>query len=112
MEYPRFLFYGSGEGGYKRFDSANQEIHVGPLAILFGYGVIGFVAFSMFLWRVCRAAAYRGLILVAGVVVISMGQQCYRALSVWIALAAVAGMDRITRFPGDSIPLDREFEGA
>ncbi|QTL36070.1 hypothetical protein [Pseudoalteromonas viridis] len=51
LEYPEYLIFGSGKGLENRFGST-VEIHSSWVAILFYYGFIGFLLFSVFVYKV------------------------------------------------------------
>ena len=52
--YPQHLLLGAGEFGWGRFKDVTSELHSTLGTILFSYGSIGLVLFSLILWRLFR----------------------------------------------------------
>ncbi len=63
-EYPEYLFLGSGEGKSDRFGKDGMEIHSTYANVLFSYGIIGLVLFSLpFINFINRKSFYLSIIL-------------------------------------------------
>lgn len=86
LEYPHYLIFGAGEGGFSRFGGTWQELHAGFPTILFSYGIAGFAFFALFLAAIFRRIERRYLVLFAIVLLFSTAHQGFRFSHFWMLL--------------------------
>ncbi|MCX5743406.1 MAG: hypothetical protein NT062_13010 [Proteobacteria bacterium] len=90
-ENKEYLFTGAAEGHADRFaddtKQHNLEIHSSAGTILFSYGIIGVVLFTIFVWRVVRGAQRRLAFMLLPLLMHSMAHQGLRFSLLWVLLA-------------------------
>lgn len=65
FQYPEYLLFGSGHGGFSRF-SRTEEIHSNWMGLLFYYGLIGFVFFVSHLLIMLKRLPLHLILIAAG----------------------------------------------
>ncbi|WP_290794205.1 hypothetical protein [Halomonas sp.] len=107
QEFPSYLFLGSGQGLDGRF-GGRHEIHSTWVAVLFYYGIAGFVIFMAFIARIFLRLDLAGKIAFLGPVFYGLSTYGARTPIFWVFLAAAALAARETR-PAPSITPVREL---
>jgi len=90
-KHKEYVLIGAGEGGLWRFDDTarvkQMEMHSSAGTILFSYGIIGVVLFSMFVWRLVRRASWRLLAVLLPPLIYAVAHQSLRFTLFWVLLA-------------------------
>lgn len=58
LNYPEYLIFGAGQGGYQLYNSTGVEIHSTWFGIIFYYGIIGFLIFIYFMFSVFKKLSF------------------------------------------------------
>lgn len=91
-----YLLLGAGEQAKSRFAESTRigraEIHSSVGTLVFGYGIIGFVLFSVFLYRVIRGAPVRSSMILMAPLIYALGHQGLRFSTFWILLAVFVAL--------------------
>lgn len=66
LQYPEYLFFGAGQGGYSLYSSSGHEIHSTWFGILFYYGVLGLFLFLLFIYQIFKKLDFADKILFLG----------------------------------------------
>jgi hypothetical protein len=93
VQYPQYLLYGAGQGKDERFDGLNgdhYEIHSSPVAVLFYYGILGFLLFTAFLWNLFSKKI--NLLFLSPLLVYGLFTYGLRSPYFWLALGFLAVM--------------------
>jgi hypothetical protein len=85
--FPEHLIFGAGEGQYKLRFNLENETHSTIGAILFGYGIMGFLLFARLLFALLRRADRFRLALLVPIMVYGIAQQGVRFALFWMLLA-------------------------
>lgn len=88
---PEFLVTGAGEGGYERFvgeGQARREFHSSLGTIVFGYGIVGVILFTLFFFRVIQRSPTRMALMLVPPIVYTLAHQGLRFTMFWVVLAA------------------------
>jgi hypothetical protein len=88
--HPEYILYGAGEGRFDRFDSYHQmELHSGFGTILFSYGILGFLLFFIFFFKVLKKRLLFYLVLLTPVLFYNLTHQGLRTTLFWALLASI-----------------------
>lgn len=87
-EQPDHLVFGAGKGGYDRFPGRAQEIHNLFLSVLYSFGIIGFLFYMSFWYKIIPNLQV--LIYMFPVLTYNMTHNGGRALAFWFLLALIA----------------------
>lgn len=88
--HPEYVFFGAGEGKNDRFNSYHTlEMHSGFGTILFSYGILGFILFSLFLYKVIEKNTYFNILLLTPVLIYNLTHQGFRFSLFWALLACI-----------------------
>jgi hypothetical protein len=89
FNHPEHVFFGTGEGNYRDFESAiwSHEIHSSYGTLLFSYGIVGTGLFLWFLFCLARAGTTRYSIYLLPVLMYGGAHQGLRFTMMWVALA-------------------------
>jgi hypothetical protein len=87
VDHPRHLIFGAGEGHLIRFHHLKQEIHSSAANLLFSYGIIGTLAFLVFLRWLLLSAGVRITLLLIPALMYSLFHHGMRARPFWLLLA-------------------------
>ncbi|WP_367913174.1 hypothetical protein [Leadbetterella sp. DM7] len=88
--HPEYIFYGSGEGEYQRFESYQKlEMHSGFGTVLFSYGLLGFFFFLSFIYTCIRRNFLYGIIILLPVLAYNVTHQGLRNSLFWVFLACL-----------------------
>ncbi len=93
VQYPQYLLYGAGQGRDERFGEVGgyvYEIHSSPVAVLFYYGVWGFLLFAAFLWKLFSIK--KNLLFLTPLLVYGLFTYGLRSPYFWLALGFLAVM--------------------
>jgi hypothetical protein len=93
VQYPQYLLYGAGQGKDERFGEVGgyaYEIHSSPVAVLFYYGVLGFLLFAVFLWKLFSIK--KNLLFLTPLLVYGLFTYGLRSPYFWLALGFLAVM--------------------
>ena len=86
-----YLLAGAGEGNRDRFAGStaigHAEIHSSVGTVLFSYGLIGIVLFSVFLWRLLRGSPIKMMLVLAPPLSYTIAHQGLRFTMLWVLLA-------------------------
>ena len=98
FNHPEKILYGAGEGNYDRFNSYQPgEIHSGFGNILFSYGIVGLVFFSLFVFASIRKNLLYNCLLLLPILLYNLVHQGFRATFFWGILAAIFMGDTFKR---------------
>jgi hypothetical protein len=90
LAHKEYLLLGAGEGGTGRFKETTiigaAEIHSSAGTILFCYGIVGVVLFSLFLWRLLQGAALRASLMLVPPLLYTFAHQGLRFTLLWVLL--------------------------
>jgi len=84
LEYPEHLIFGAAEGARYRFGVEANEIHSGPLTILFSYGLPGFILLLALFWLLFRRATFSEWIVLLAPLVYMSTHQGLRTTMFWM----------------------------
>lgn len=87
IEFPHYLAFGAGEGAYFRFGRGSQEIHSGIATLVFSYGVMGFLFFSLFVWAGFRGLPRQYWLILGVIFLFGIPHQNIRFTYFWVFLA-------------------------
>jgi hypothetical protein len=93
VQYPQYLLYGAGQGKDERFGEVGgyaYEIHSSSVAVLFYYGVLGFMLFAVFLWKLFSIK--KNLLFLTPLLVYGLFTYGLRSPYFWLALGFLAVM--------------------
>jgi O-Antigen ligase len=89
-EHNEYLLFGAGEGDVQRFrdtPTSPGEVHSSFATVLFSYGIIGMIAFALFLWRVVRGASLRASVMLLPTLSYTLAHNGLRFTMLWVLLA-------------------------
>lgn len=105
--FPEYWAFGAGEGAYRRFKDVSaigsHELHSSLATLFFCYGIVGTIAFCLFLSGALSGAGARAWIIVGAGLAYGMTHQGLRFRMLWLLLAMVTTLrevvtrDRIAR---------------
>jgi hypothetical protein len=88
VNFPEYLLFGAGEGHTERFGTRFKgEIHSSVGTLLFGYGIVGFSLFSIFVFRAVRRVPLEYVAMFLPVLFYGLTHQGLRSRFFWVALA-------------------------
>ncbi len=91
MDNKQHWFFGSGEGGYRRFKETSaigsHELHSSAGTIFFCYGFIGSALFAVFCWRVMQGGRLRYMLMLLPAFAYGLTHQGLRFTLLWVLLA-------------------------
>lgn len=91
IAHPEYLVTGAGEGGFERFvkpGEPTREFHSSVGTVVFSYGIVGIVLFSLFFVRVVRRAPTRLAVMLVPPLMYTVAHQGLRFTMFWVVLAA------------------------
>jgi hypothetical protein len=94
--YWQFVFFGGGEGEWHRFHRY-RELHSSFGTILFCYGIIGAICFSMFLTKIGRVTGLGNVLYLIPAFIFGVAHQGLRFTLFWVLLGILPGMKGVTR---------------
>lgn len=100
VQYPQYLLYGAGQGKDDRFGGLNgdyYEIHSSPVAVLFYYGIVGFLLFAAFLWKLFSSKI--NLLFLSPLLVYGLFTYGLRSPYFWLALGFLVFMPDLLSKP-------------
>jgi hypothetical protein len=107
VAFPEYWVFGAGEGAYRRFKEisviGSHELHSSLATLFFCYGIIGTIAFCLFLRGALSGAGARAWIIVGAALAYGMTHQGLRFRLLWLLIAMVCALrevvtrDRIAR---------------
>lgn len=89
FSYPEYIFFGAGQGNYGLFSKTNNEIHSTWIGILFYYGIIGFILFAIFLYKIFKDLSISDKLLFLAPMVYGFTTYSARTSIFWIFLSLV-----------------------
>jgi hypothetical protein len=100
FNHPEHVFFGTGEGNYRDFESAigSHEIHSSYGTLLFCYGIVGTLLFLWFLFSLARAGTMRYFQYLIPVLLYGGAHQGLRFTMLWVAMALVYCVGDSRRF--------------
>lgn len=87
IEYPQYLIFGAGQGGYWQYSVTNEEIHSTWLGVLFYYGVIGLSLFLLFLYQIFIKLSLPNKLILLGPMLYGFTTYNARTIIFWFLLA-------------------------
>ncbi len=99
IESPEYLLVGAGEGGYNRFRTAGSpaELHSGLATILFSYGVMGLLLFSVFLLLIFYRQPPYYIAILLTVMLFGATSQTVRFTHTWVFFGIAYGTYLVRR---------------
>jgi hypothetical protein len=89
-DYPQYLLFGAGEGGFSRFVGVTFELHSTFGTILFSYGVIGCLFFLLFMNKLLRCSGWHQFMYILPSFLYGITHQGLRFSFLWLLLAVIA----------------------
>lgn len=89
--YPEYLLIGSGEMYLNRFSKSYHqlEIHSAFGTMLFSYGIIGLLSFTLLIYYIIKRKIYYNIIVLMPVIIYNMTHQGIRFTHFWVLMAIV-----------------------
>ena len=94
-KFPSYLLFGASEGNYERFGTniysptRSYELHSAPGTVLFCYGIIGFVLFSLSIHKIISPFNFQTILLLMPILIYSLTHNSLRFTPLWIVFAII-----------------------
>jgi hypothetical protein len=101
-EHKEYLLFGAGEGDVQRFrdtPTSPGEVHSSFATVLFSYGVIGMLAFLLFIRRILKGASLRLAIMLLPMLAYTLAHNGLRFTMLWMTLALFVAVKVPSRTP-------------
>lgn len=86
-DHKQYLIFGAGEGGLSRFSELRIEIHSSVGTVIFSYGLVGVVLFTLFMWTLTRGVPLRYIAVLIPPLAYTVAHQGLRFTTFWLLLA-------------------------
>ncbi|MDB2682714.1 hypothetical protein N9Z27_00500 [Alphaproteobacteria bacterium] len=86
IQFPEFMIFGAGEGGFARFDHHPNEIHSGIATLIFSYGIPGTLSYLAFLGLILIKRPWYYSALVFCILLYGLTHQYMRFSDYWFFL--------------------------
>lgn len=93
-KFKEYTLLGAGEGDHRRFDTRKEarEIHSSVAGVLFSYGIIGVILFTLFITRLVRGSELRLALMLVPTFVYTIAHQGLRFTMLWVLLGVFVAL--------------------